>query len=58
MCDTCGKGFTYARSLKVHHSIHTGDKPYVCNTCRKVFAQKGSLKRHQNVHIGDKPILM
>ena len=55
-CDSCGKSFFEAGSLKEHiNSVHNGQKDYKCDSCGKAFFEAGSLKIHINsVHHGQK----
>jgi len=54
-CDVCPKGFIYARELKKHTYIHTGEKPYKCKLCSFATADFGNLAAHnRGVHQGIK----
>ncbi|KAF4021003.1 hypothetical protein G4228_012848 [Cervus hanglu yarkandensis] len=55
MCNTCGKVFSEASSLRRHMRIHKGVKPYVCHLCGKAFTQCNQLKTHVRTHTGEKP---
>lgn len=51
-CEWCGKRFTRPSSLRIHHHVHTGEKPYVCEVygCRRAFSVPSNLRRHQKSH--------
>lgn len=55
VCNTCGKVFSEASSLRRHMRIHKGVKPYVCQLCGKAFTQCNQLKTHVRTHTG-KPL--
>nr|CAI5844550.1 unnamed protein product [Callosobruchus analis] len=46
-CGVCGSLFASFASLKVHMSIHTGQKPYKCSFCDKVFRTASNRKSHE-----------
>ena len=51
VCDSCGKSFYDASSLKTHmRSVHKGERENFCGTCGKAFFRKAAL----NEHIGKK----
>lgn len=52
VCNTCGKVFSEASSLRRHMRIHKGVKPYVCHLCGKAFTQCNQLKTHVRTHTG------
>ncbi|XP_051012977.1 myoneurin isoform X2 [Acomys russatus] len=55
VCNTCGKVFSEASSLRRHMRIHKGVKPYVCHLCGKAFTQCNQLKTHVRTHTGERP---
>ena len=54
-CQFCDKAFSRQDNLKIHESLHTGEKPFKCLVCNKSFGNKWHLKRHQPIHSGQKP---
>ena len=46
-CDTCGKLFSRAGTLKIHiKTVHNGQKDHKCDSCEKAFSSAQSLKKH------------
>ncbi|XP_069026133.1 zinc finger protein 3-like [Embiotoca jacksoni] len=54
-CDLCGKVFKSPTHLRLHHMIHTGEKPYCCETCGKTFRHSTPFAVHVRIHTGEKP---
>ncbi|XP_056278890.1 zinc finger protein OZF-like [Pseudoliparis swirei] len=53
-CSVCGKTFSRAGNLKLHSTVHTGEKLLSCSVCGKTFSRARYLKRHSTVHTGEK----
>ena len=46
-CQSCGKSFSVASSLKLHsHEVHEGRKDNKCGSCGKSFSRAEYLKGH------------
>ena len=54
-CETCGKTFCQASSLKAHQLVHSGLKPHACTECSARFRKTHHLRRHMLVHTGERP---
>ncbi|XP_041849403.1 zinc finger and SCAN domain-containing protein 2-like isoform X6 [Melanotaenia boesemani] len=50
--DICGKAFKNKSQLNKHHSLHTGEKPYLCI---KSFHQSSKFTVHMRAHAGEEP---
>jgi len=55
ICEFCGKGLTTPAKLRMHTTIHTGERPYKCSQCHKTYRHQHALKIHTNSHTGVKP---
>ncbi|NXF93752.1 ZNF41 protein, partial [Eubucco bourcierii] len=54
-CGDCSKSFTSRSALRIHHHIHTGEKPYSCGDCGKSFVTSSKLNYHRRIHTGERP---
>ena len=54
-CQTCYKRFDKPSKLKVHETIHTGEKPYKCKVCERCFRLRYDLQKHLRRHGGERP---
>ena len=52
-CELCQKLYTDTTSLRRHHLIHQGLKPYPCGYCGKSFNDKSNLRCHERSHTGE-----
>ncbi|XP_053685743.1 gastrula zinc finger protein XlCGF17.1-like [Sabethes cyaneus] len=53
-CDTCGKSYRQAASLRNHQLNHRQEKPFSCSVCGHSTTQKSGLKKHMLTHSGIK----
>lgn len=51
-CSVCDRKMATERSLKLHMTTHTGNKPYPCQECTETFINKNALTRHMRFHGG------
>ncbi|XP_053140108.1 zinc finger protein 665-like isoform X2 [Hemicordylus capensis] len=50
-CQQCTYTTCSFSNLRVHFSIHTGEKPFECQECEKSFRLRSHLKRHTLMHL-------
>ncbi|KAJ2942197.1 hypothetical protein O0L34_g15738 [Tuta absoluta] len=55
LCEWCAKSFPTALRLKLHHQLHSDERPYKCNICTKLLKTKAGLEFHINTHTGHRP---
>ena len=51
-CSHCDAKFKRKFNLKVHETVHTGEKPLKCDKCNLGFALRSRLKKHMKIHLG------
>ena len=54
-CDICDKMLSSKHFLKIHHRIHTGEKPFKCSICKNDFRTRINLRKHMWGHTGETP---
>lgn len=55
ICNLCGKGFSQQNLLRIHHRVHTGERPFECKVCGKNFYSTSNLRAHERIHSGERP---
>ncbi|KAJ8000293.1 hypothetical protein DPEC_G00203330 [Dallia pectoralis] len=55
-CVLCQRVLSCQSALKMHHRIHTGERPFKCKVCGRAFTTKGNLKTHVGVHRANPPV--
>lgn len=50
-CSYCGKRFSRPSALKIHLSMHTGEKPFICpeSGCHRSFSVRSNMSRHVRI---------
>lgn len=49
-CETCGRSFADASTLRRHNLIHSGEKKHSCPICGRRIARKDNVKTHIRSH--------
>lgn len=49
-CEICAKAFKTLKDLKIHSTLHTGEKPNVCPVCGKAFRVRANYFKHRKIH--------
>ncbi|XP_005091685.1 uncharacterized protein LOC101862999 [Aplysia californica] len=47
VCEVCGKSTKSKRQLKLHMTVHTGEKIFNCNVCHTEFSSLARLTKHK-----------
>ena len=56
VCETCGKNFSFEKSLHLHMRSHSNERLYQCGHCDARFKSLVILQRHcRQLHCEDKP---